>query len=72
MRVSKWGNGLAIRLPKDIVEAIGLAAGDELRIVQAAAERSHLRRAVDANGPPAVRLRTPNPLSPAPRRWCRP
>ena len=37
MRVSKWGNSLAVRLPKDIVEAMGLAAGDELRIVQAAA-----------------------------------
>ena len=37
MRVSKWGNSLAVRLPKDIVEAMALSAGDELRIVQAAA-----------------------------------
>ena len=33
MRVSKWGNSLAVRLPKTLVEKMGLRAGDELNIV---------------------------------------
>lgn len=34
MQVSKWGNSLAIRLPKTMVEALALKVGDnvELRI----------------------------------------
>ena len=33
MQVSKWGDGLAVRLPKALVEKMGLRAGDELSIV---------------------------------------
>lgn len=33
MRVSKWGASLAVRLPKVLVEKMGLSAGDELNIV---------------------------------------
>jgi antitoxin MazE len=33
MRVSKWGNGLAVRLPEMLVEKMGLSAGDELNVV---------------------------------------
>jgi antitoxin MazE len=33
MRIFKWGNGLAIRLPKMLVDDMGLRAGDELNIV---------------------------------------
>ena len=35
MRVAKWGGSLAVRLPKRLVEEMGLAAGDELAIVEA-------------------------------------
>jgi antitoxin MazE len=35
MQVSKWGNSLAVRLPKALVEELGLAPGDELRVVKA-------------------------------------
>ena len=35
MRVAKWGNSLAVRLPKALVEALGLKAGDELSVVAA-------------------------------------
>jgi antitoxin MazE len=35
MLVSKWGNSLAIRLPKELVDELGLAAGDEVRVVKA-------------------------------------
>jgi antitoxin MazE len=34
MQVSKWGNSLAVRLPKKLVEQMKLAPGDELNIVQ--------------------------------------
>lgn len=36
MQVAKWGNSLAVRLPKKLVEALGLKAGDEIDIVEAA------------------------------------
>jgi antitoxin MazE len=32
MQVSKWGNGLAIRRPASVVEALALQAGDEVEI----------------------------------------
>jgi antitoxin MazE len=35
MRVSKWGNSLAVRLPKALVEQLGLKEGDELNVVAA-------------------------------------
>ena len=35
MRVSKWGTSLAVRLPKALVEELGLASGDELNVVGA-------------------------------------
>jgi antitoxin MazE len=33
MQVSKWGDSLAVRLPKALVEKMGLRVGDELDIV---------------------------------------
>ena len=35
MRVAKWGNSLAIRLPSDLVEALDLQEGDDIQIVAA-------------------------------------
>ncbi|MBC9882026.1 AbrB/MazE/SpoVT family DNA-binding domain-containing protein [Bradyrhizobium sp. INPA01-394B] len=35
MLVSKWGNSLAVRLPKALVEALKLSPGDELHVVEA-------------------------------------
>ena len=32
MRVSKWGNSLAIRVPAAVVEALELKAGDEVEV----------------------------------------
>lgn len=32
MRVAKWGNSLAVRLPATVVEALGLKEGDEIEI----------------------------------------
>jgi antitoxin MazE len=35
MQVSKWGNSLAVRLPKALVDKLELAEGDELDVVEA-------------------------------------
>ena len=32
MRVSKWGNSLALRLPASVVEALQLEEGDDIEI----------------------------------------
>jgi antitoxin MazE len=37
MIVSKWGNSLAVRLPKALVEELGLREGDELDVIAAKA-----------------------------------
>ncbi len=33
MRVSKWGNSLAVRLPASVVDALQLQAGDEIEVL---------------------------------------
>jgi antitoxin MazE len=44
MRVAKWGNSLAIRLPDAVVKALKLQVGDEIEIVIAGAKRFEVRR----------------------------
>jgi antitoxin MazE len=39
MHVSKWGNSLAVRLPKKLVEDLKLAPGDELTVVEATKDK---------------------------------
>ena len=38
MQISKWGNSLAVRLPKALVDQLGLKEGDELNVVAASKE----------------------------------
>nr|WP_228748147.1 AbrB/MazE/SpoVT family DNA-binding domain-containing protein [Bradyrhizobium sp. BR 10289] len=35
VQVSKWGNSLAVRLPKALVDELGLKEGDEIDVVSA-------------------------------------
>ena len=35
MKVAKWGNGLAVRLPAEMVDTLDLKPGDEIEIVTA-------------------------------------
>ena len=44
MQVSRWGNSLAVRLPKVVVEDLGLRPGDQLEIVAADAGRMVIAR----------------------------
>ena len=32
MRIAKWGNSLAIRLPSAVIEALGLREGDDVQV----------------------------------------
>lgn len=32
MKIAKWGNSLAVRIPKDVAEALNLSEGDEVEI----------------------------------------
>ena len=44
MRVAKWGNSLAVRLPAAVVEALELEAGDEIEIMVASARAFEVRK----------------------------
>jgi antitoxin MazE len=45
MRVAKWGNSLAVRLPTAVVEALELREGDEVEIDVAGAREFALNKA---------------------------
>ena len=59
MQVSKWGDSLAVRLPKTLVEKMGLSAGDELNIVDVV-ERTLVVRKQDRRKAALERLATLN------------
>jgi antitoxin MazE len=44
MRVEKWDDGLAVRLPATLVEALGLVEGDEIEIHVAGSRRLAISR----------------------------
>lgn len=44
MRVSKWGNSLAVRLPDAVVKALKLKSGDDIEIVVAGAREFQIER----------------------------
>ena len=48
MKVAKWGNSLAIRLPAGVVDALDLKEGDDIEIDVAGKRRLDLGRKPDA------------------------
>jgi antitoxin MazE len=44
MRVAKWGNSLAVRLPAAVVEALRLKEGDEIEIQVAGARAFEIKK----------------------------
>ena len=44
MQVAKWGNSLAVRLPRAVVDALKLKAGDEIEITVAGARQFDIAR----------------------------
>jgi antitoxin MazE len=47
MRVARWGNSLAVRLPARLVAELGLREGDEIEIGIEAERRFSVRRKAD-------------------------
>jgi antitoxin MazE len=45
MQIAKWGNSLAVRLPKAVVEALGLKEGDSIEIHVASARSLGIAKA---------------------------
>jgi antitoxin MazE len=39
MQIATWGNSLAVRLPKSLVDDLGLAAGDQVEVVASRGSR---------------------------------
>ena len=46
LKVAKWGNSLAVRLPAKLVSELGLSEGDEIEIVRASRERLEIERRI--------------------------
>jgi antitoxin MazE len=44
MQISKWGNSLAIRLPKAVVQALKLSEGDDIEVIVAGERVFEVRR----------------------------
>ncbi len=63
MRVAKWGNSLAVRLPSAVVEDLNLKAGDQIEIRIAGKRRFEIAndRSTDKAIERMRRLRRPLP-----------
>lgn len=48
MKVAKWGNSLAIRLPAGLIEALDLKEGDDVEVDVVGRRRLDFRRKPDA------------------------
>jgi antitoxin MazE len=46
MQISKWGNSLAVRLPKAMVDQLELKEGDEVELVRTGERTLEVRRLV--------------------------
>jgi len=44
MRVAKWGNSLAVRLPNAVVKALSLKTGDDIEIFVSGARQFRIER----------------------------
>jgi len=47
VKVSRWGNSLAVRLPSAVVEALGLKAGDQIEVTIVGPRQFEIRRERD-------------------------
>ena len=70
VQVAKWGNSLAVRLPKAVVDALNLQPGDEIEI-RVAAEREMEVRRVPARTDRIAQLRALRGTLPAGFIWSR-
>jgi len=64
MRVAKWGNSLAVRLPAAVVEALDLKEGDQIEIRIAGDREFEVRRDKSRENALARLRRLRRPLPP--------
>jgi antitoxin MazE len=64
MRVSKWGNSLAIRLPLAVVKALGLKEGDQVDVHVSGERAFVVAREARPTRLPEPAARVPPPLPP--------
>lgn len=65
MRIAKWGNSLAIRLPKDVAKELGISEGDDLHMEVGADGSILVSRAEDrATIIARIRKKAARPLPP--------
>ena len=48
MKIAKWGNSLAVRLPSSVVEALDLKDGDDIEIEVVGARHLEVKRSEDS------------------------
>jgi antitoxin MazE len=48
MKIAKWGNSLAVRLPSSVVEALDLKDGDDIEIEVVGARQLEVKRSEDS------------------------
>ena len=48
MKLAKWGNSLAVRLPSSVVEALDLKNGDDIEIEVVGARQWEVKRTEDS------------------------
>ena len=70
MQVSKWGNSLAVRLPKKLVEELGIAEGDDVNVTSADPETIVISKK-DEKGEFILKLRVLQKPKPAGFVWNR-
>jgi antitoxin MazE len=70
MRVSKRGSGLAVRLPRKLVEQFGIAAGDDVDITSPGAQTIVISRN-DGKGDFLIKLRVVQKPKPEGLAWNR-
>lgn len=44
MKIAKWGNSLAVRIPADVAKALDLKAGDEIDLARGDGSRVEIKR----------------------------
>ena len=64
MQVAKWGNSLAVRLPKEVVEALKLKEGDNIEIIVAGDRQFAVKRTMTREEALAELDRLKRPLPP--------
>lgn len=48
MKVAKWGNSLAVRIPSDVARLLGLKAGDEVHLKRGTGDELEVERRREA------------------------